>query len=122
MNFVEIDQTVTFAEQLNENGGPVILVNLLTVAPSDVDQLLAAWAIDAAALKKQPGFISTQLHHGIAGSGTFLNYAVWETVAQYRASRNNAELRAQARSAYPESLTAKPHLFRAIAVPGICVA
>jgi heme-degrading monooxygenase HmoA len=122
VNFVEMDQTITLAEQLNEDGGAVILVNLLTVPPADVDQLLAAWALDAAAMKTQPGFISTQLHRGIAGSGTFLNYAVWETVAQYRASRNNAELRAKARAAYPESMTARPHLFRAIGVPGICVA
>jgi heme-degrading monooxygenase HmoA len=121
-NFVELDQTVTFAQQLDAaEGGPIILVNVLTVASSDVDQLLAAWASDAALLRQQPGFISTQLHRGIAGSGTFLNYAVWETVAQYRAARTNTKLRAQALP-YPKSLTAKPHLFRTIAVPGICVA
>ncbi len=118
--FVELDETVTLAQQLEEGGGAITLVNVLTVAPADVDQLLAAWASDAANLKTQPGFISTQLHRGIAGSGTFLNTAVWESVAHYRAARNNKELRAKALP-YPDSLTAKPHLFRKIAVPGICV-
>jgi len=118
--FVELDETITLAEQLEEGGGSIILVNILTVATADVDQLLAAWASDAANLKTQPGFISTQLHRGIGGSGTFLNIAVWETVAQYRAARNNKELRSKALP-YPESLTAKPHLFRKVAVPGICV-
>jgi heme-degrading monooxygenase HmoA len=33
--------------------------------------------------KAQPGFISTQLHHGIAGSNVFLNDAVWQSVADF---------------------------------------
>jgi hypothetical protein len=33
-----------------------------------VDQLLKAWAADAAFLKTQPGCISAQLHRGIGGS------------------------------------------------------
>jgi quinol monooxygenase YgiN len=30
-------------------------------------------------MKQQQGFISTQLHRGIAGSTTFVNIAVWES-------------------------------------------
>ena len=68
--FAEMDKHVTIYDQLKDGGGPVALVNLLTVDPKEADQLLAAWAEDAAYMKRQPGFISTQLHRGIAGSGT----------------------------------------------------
>ncbi|MET9535715.1 antibiotic biosynthesis monooxygenase family protein [Streptomyces sp. NPDC006649] len=120
--FHELDAHVALADQLNEEGGPVILVNVLSVAREDVDQLLLAWSTDAAALKNQPGFIFTQLYRGIAGSSTFLNHAVWESTDHYRAARLDDSVRAPARELYPASLVATPHLFRAQAVPGICVA
>ena len=103
------------------DGGPVILVNTFAVPPEDADHLLVAWAGDADLMKRQPGFISTQLHEGIAGSGIFLNYAVWESTAHFRAAFGNPEFRARL-GAYPESATITPHLFRKVAVPGICVA
>ncbi|MEU4659767.1 antibiotic biosynthesis monooxygenase family protein [Streptomyces sp. NPDC023723] len=120
--FHELDSSVALADQLDEGGGPVILVNILRVASEDIDQLLLAWSTDAAALKKQPGFISTQLYRGIAGSSTFLNHAVWESTDHYRAARLDDSARAAARELYPASLVAAPHLFRPQAVPGICVA
>jgi heme-degrading monooxygenase HmoA len=119
--FVEMDRTVTLADQLKDEGGAVVLVNTFVAAPEDADQLLAAWAADAAIMKRQPGFISTQLHRGVAGSGAFLNYAVWESVAHFRAAFANPEFRARL-TEYPKSATASPHLFRPVAVPGICVA
>lgn len=45
----------------------------------ETDQFLKAWTDDAAYFKRQPGFISAQLHRGIGGSGVFVNYAVWES-------------------------------------------
>ncbi|MDH2309990.1 antibiotic biosynthesis monooxygenase family protein [Methylobacterium brachiatum] len=121
--FIEIDRTVTLADQLKDEAaaGPVVLVNTFVVPPEEAERLLAAWSADAAIMKRQPGFISTQLHRGIAGSGAFLNYAVWESVAHFRSAFANPEFRASL-SAYPEDATVSPHLFRPIAVPGICVA
>jgi heme-degrading monooxygenase HmoA len=118
--FAEMDETVTLAEQMADEGGPVILVNTFVVPPREANRLLEAWASDAAIMKRQPGFISTQLHRGIAGSGAFLNYAVWESTAHFRAAFSNPEFRAQL-GAYPEAATVSPHLFRKVAVPGICV-
>jgi len=120
--FVEMDPTVTLGAQLDEEGGgPVILINTFVVPPADADKLLEAWASDAAVMKRQPGFISTQLHRGIAGSGVFLNYAVWQSVAHFRAAFSNPEFQAQL-GAYPDSGTASPHLFRKVEVEGICAA
>ena len=59
---------------------------------------------------------------GIAGSGTFLNHAVWESTAHYRAARLNDTARSAARALYPDSLVVRPHLLRPQAVAGICVA
>lgn len=119
--FAEMDRTVTLAQQMQDDGGAVVLINTFVTAPADADRFLEVWARDAEVMKRQPGFISTQLHRGIAGSGTFLNYAVWESVAAFRAAFANPEFRARL-AEYPENVTATPHLFRLAAVPGICVA
>ena len=120
--FVEMDATVSLDEQLrDETSGPVVLVNTFVVPPEDADALLDIWSRDAAVMKRQPGFISTQLHRGTAGSGTFLNYAVWQSTAHFRDAFADPEFRAQL-GAYPESATASPHLFRKVEVPGICTA
>ena len=120
--FLEMDATVTLADQLRDDANdPVVLVNTFVVPPEDADTLLNAWSRDAAVMKRQPGFISTQLHRGTAGSGTFLNYAVWDSVAAFRAAFTNPEFQARLAD-YPASATASPHLFRTVAVPGICAA
>src|ERR1700744_5527269 len=119
--FLEMDPSVALNDQLGDvENGPVVLINTFVVQPDEADALLKAWSRDAAIMKRQPGFISTQLHRGIAGSGTFLNYAVWQSVAHFRDAFDNPEFKAQLGS-YPESTTISPHLFRKVEVPGICV-
>jgi heme-degrading monooxygenase HmoA len=90
------------------------------VALEDVDELLQAWAADAALLRSRPGFISTQLHRGIAGSSVFLNTAVWESVEAFRNAFGDPTFQATF-ARYPDSTVASPHLFQKVAVPGICV-
>ena len=72
-------------------------------------------------MKQQPGFISTQLHRALGESPTYLNYAVWESTAAFRAAFTNPDFQAKL-SDYPSSAIASPHLFQKVAVPGICVA
>ena len=116
----EMDNNVSLFDQLATEVGPVILVNTFHVAPEDVDALVDAWAVDAAYLKTKPGFISTQLHRGVAGSSTFLNMAVWETVEAFRAAFSDPKFQSGVAS-YPDTTVASPHLFQKVAVPGICV-
>lgn len=99
----------------------MILINTFVVPPEDAATLLDVWTKDAAVMKQQAGFISTQLHRGIAGSSTFLNYAVWQSTAHFRAAFSNPEFQAQL-GAYPDGATVSSHLFRRVEVPGICVA
>lgn len=117
----ELDQRVTLDAQLVGTEGPVILINTFTVDPAEIDQLLDAWTHDAHFMKRQPGFISTQLHRGIAGSGVLINVAVWESVPAFKAAFGAPEFRAMVQQ-YPPSTVASPHLFQKLAVPGICVA
>jgi heme-degrading monooxygenase HmoA len=116
----ELDERVMFREQLQQDTGPVVLINVFNVAPEDTESLLQAWAEDAAFMKQQPGYISTQLHRGVAGSTTFINVAVWESARALARAFGSPEF--QARTArYPDSAVAAPHLFEKVAVAGICV-
>jgi heme-degrading monooxygenase HmoA len=118
--FVEMDERTALSTQMEETVGPVILINQFTVEPNEADQLLNAWAVDAAWMKRQPGFISTQLHRGIGGSRVFLNYAVWESTAHFKRAFTNPEFQSKL-GQYPSSTVVSPHLFTKVAVPGICV-
>ncbi len=117
---VEMDRHVSLLEQMEEQVGSVILINTFTVEPDEADQLLEAWAADAAFMKRQPGFISTQLHRGIGGSAVFFNYAVWESVEHFKRAFGNPEFQAKMQD-YPPSAQASPHLVKKVAVPEICV-
>ncbi len=121
IQLAEMDRTVALTRQLEDTGGPVILINKFDVNAEDVEQFLAAWADDARYFKRQPGYISAQLHRGIAGSGVFLNVAVWESVELFRRALTAPEFRAKL-SSYPPSAVSSPHLFRKLAVSNICVA
>lgn len=121
MELRPLDPVFPIDRQLALDGEPVVLVNLFTLDKADEQALLRAWQADAEFMKQQPGFISTQLHRAIGESPTFLNYAVWESTAQFGAAFTNPEFR-KGLSVYPRSTVASPHLFQKVAVKGICVA
>lgn len=122
MSFLRpLDPTFPIDRQLGIDAGPVVLVNVFTLDNADEQRFLQVWQDDAAFMKRQPGFISTQLHRAIGDSPTYLNYAVWESTAHFRAAFTHPEFRSKI-SAYPSSAVASPHLFQKVAVPDICVA
>jgi heme-degrading monooxygenase HmoA len=116
-----LDPAFPIERQIALDASPVVLVNLFTLDPADEKTFLEVWQDDAAFMKQQPGFISTQLHRAIGENPTYLNYAVWESNAHFRAAFGHPQFRAKL-SAYPSSAVAMPHLFQKVAVPGICVA
>ena len=117
---VEMDEHKSIFAQMEEDVGPVILINKFSVEPKEFDQFMKGWASEAEKFKQQPGFISTQLHRGIGGSGTFINYAVWESTSQFKKAVNNTDFQTRL-SNYPASTVISPHIFKKVAVPGICV-
>ena len=120
LQLTPLDPAVPIFQQLTTDVSPVVLVNIFHVAESDVPALLEAWAADANWMKQQPGYISTQLHQGVAGSTTFMNYAVWESTAHFRAAFSHPEFQ-KALEHYPSSAVASPHLFTRLTVPNLCV-
>lgn len=121
LNLRPLDPVVPIEQQLRATAAPVVLVNIFTVAEADIPALTSAWENDANWMKRQPGYISTQLHRGIGGSCVFLNYAVWDSVDQFRAAFTHPEF-LNALGAYPSSAVAQPHLFSKVAVPNLCAA
>ena len=116
-----LDPAFPIERQIEIEASPVVLVNLFRLDKADEPTFLRVWQDDADFMKRQPGFISTQLHRAIGESPTYLNYAVWESTALFKAAFTNPQFRA-AISHYPASAVARPHLFQRVAVPGICVA
>ncbi|RUX46442.1 MAG: antibiotic biosynthesis monooxygenase [Mesorhizobium sp.] len=116
-----LDPAFPIDRQVAIDAAPVVLVNVFTLDKADEQTFLDVWQDDAVFMKQQPGFISTQLHRAIGESPTYLNYAVWESTAAFRAAFSHPQFRAKI-SAYPSSAVASPHLFQKVSVPGICVA
>jgi heme-degrading monooxygenase HmoA len=121
VKFGEMDKYVTFQKQLEEDTGPFVLINSYSVDPKEVDEFLKAFAAVSEAFKRLPGYISVQLHRGIAGSGTFVNYSVWESMAEFKKTFSSEDVRVSL-TKFPPSTVASPHLFTKVAVQGICVA
>jgi heme-degrading monooxygenase HmoA len=102
-----LDPSFPIERQIAIEAGPVVLVNVITLDKADEQTFLKTWQDDAAFMKRQPGFISTQLHRALGESPTYLNYAVWESTARYRAAFGHPEFRAKLPS-YPSSVVASP--------------
>jgi heme-degrading monooxygenase HmoA len=116
-----LDPAFPIDRQIALDAAPVVLVNVFTLDAADEPAFLETWRDDADFMKRQPGFISTQLHRAIGESPTYFNYAVWESTAAFRAAFTHPQFREKI-AAYPASAVASPHLFQKVAVPGVCVA
>jgi heme-degrading monooxygenase HmoA len=117
----EPDDHVSFAQQLGQDAGPIVLVNEFRVPAERTKAFVEVWGEDAIFMKRQPGYISAQLHRGTAGSTIFLNVAVWESVAALRAAFTSPEFQA-ALNRYPDDTVASPHIFTRVAVENVCLA
>jgi quinol monooxygenase YgiN len=120
MKIVEMDKRITIEKQLDEDAGPIVMMNLFNVDPKEVDEFLKIFAKTTETFKQQPGFISAQLHRGIGESTAFVNYVIWESSAHFKQAFNRPEFRSNIANVLPNT-TMAPHLFKKVAVPGICV-
>ncbi len=121
--FVEMDENNSLKDQMESQvKGPVILINKFNVDSNEVEQFLKAWKEDATKFKNQSGFVSAQLHKGVGKSHVFINYAVWQSLEHYQKAVDNVIGHdfQSALSKYPKNLVVSPHLFKKVAVPGIC--
>jgi heme-degrading monooxygenase HmoA len=103
-----MDPAFPIERQLAVEASPVVLINVFTLDAADEQTFLQAWQDDADFMKQQPGFISTPLHRAIGESPTYLNYAVWESTADFRAAFTHPEFIAM-RWTRPGYRTASAH-------------
>ena len=121
MDFKPLDPKFPIQKQMDQDVGTLVLINLFTMDPADELSFLEAWAKDAALMKSQPGYFSTQLHRAVGPSPTYVNYAVWESMEAYRNAFNDPRFHEQLKH-YPPSVQGFPHLFQRVGVPGFCAA
>ena len=121
IDLAHVDESTPYLQQLQEKTGPIVLVNTFVAPEGKMDEVLAAWKLDAEYFKSKPGYISTQLHRGTGGSRALVNIAVWESTEQLFAASATPEF-AEARARYPDGTVAYPHVYETVAVDGICVA
>jgi heme-degrading monooxygenase HmoA len=120
VNIVDADDKVQLSVQLEEDTEAVVLMNKFNVGISEVNEFMKVFEETTRYFKQQPGFISAQLHRGIAGSTTFVNYVVWESAADFKRAFNNPQFKSNMANTLPNTVMS-PHLFKKVAVPGICV-
>jgi heme-degrading monooxygenase HmoA len=95
VKLADMDEKVTFFQQMEEDGDPVIVINKFNVNPNEIDEFLKIFAESAQIWKKLPGFISTQLHRGTAGSSIFVNYIVFESPEHVKQAFNNPDFQSK---------------------------
>jgi quinol monooxygenase YgiN len=118
---IEMDEKVPLSTQLQQNvNGGVVLIITYNVNPEDEVQFVKTWAAAAEITKKTSGIMSSQLHKGIAGSHVFVSYHAFESTEAIRKQYSNPYFPAKL-SEYPASLVGSTHVFKKVAVPGICV-
>ena len=93
-----LDPAFPIDRQIAIDATSVVLLNVFTLDKADEQIFLQAWQSDAAFMKQQPGFISTQLHRAIGESPAYLNYTVWESTADFRAALRSRSMLATAGS------------------------
>jgi hypothetical protein len=94
--FIEMDENVTLADQLQKGGKDdrrsVILRNKFNVKPDDVRGLLEAWAADVAYLSRSwVSFLPSSSRY--ISSCVFVNYAVWESVEYFNQATSDPAFR-----------------------------
>jgi heme-degrading monooxygenase HmoA len=117
---IDLDDRVSFKQQLEHNIGPVVLMSTFLVPPDQVDNFLEGFKKQFAIMRKQPGLISAQLHRGIAGSSLFMNYIVWESVDAFKHGYELPEFQSQLKQ-YPPGTVVSASFFQRVAVPGMCL-
>jgi heme-degrading monooxygenase HmoA len=81
------------AHGAQEHAGPVTLINNFVV-PQDRDEaFLELWTETSRYFRAQPGFVSLRLHRAVSSDAPhrFVNVAVWESAAHYRAPHRTEE-------------------------------
>ncbi len=75
------------------HAGPVTLINSFVVPEGRDDAFVELWTETSRYFRAQPGFVSLRLHRAVSADAQhrFVNVAVWESDAHYRAPHQTEE-------------------------------
>lgn len=121
VNIAHLDPTTPMWDQFQEKTGPIVLINTFFVPRDSIDEFLKLWEEDAKIMKAQPGFISTQMHRGTANSQLLVNIGIWESSEALARAHANPDFQESTKK-LPDGVIAHPHIFKKVAVEGVCVA
>jgi hypothetical protein len=117
----DFDENVKFFSQLNyaEYNGKIYLLFVFKV-PTDVEQtFLTCWKNHGDVMGKFEGYGSEKLHKGISGSDVYFNYAIWNSLADFRIAFFSPDSQT-CLGAYPDSCTFTGQIVKPIFVEGVC--
>ena len=95
--------------------GNITVINPFEVPPGREDETLSMWEGFAEYFRKQPGYISTELHKAIDPDARFLfvNIAKWESANAFQSALNNPDLMEVAKG-LPSDIPHVPGLYEVI--------
>ncbi|GLW70540.1 putative monooxygenase [Kitasatospora phosalacinea] len=108
-----LDPNAPLFAQLREETGEIVLVNTFVVPEERAEEFSVLFRRQAAFMRAQPGFVSLQLHRGVAGSRLLVNVAVWESTWALAAALGSPEFRRTA-AGMPDDIVSYPHVFERI--------
>jgi heme-degrading monooxygenase HmoA len=117
--FHEIDPATPFRQQLEADTGPIVITNTYTVPEGHMDETIATWGKAARIGSKQPGYISAQIHRGIAGSNQLIIYSEWSAARHLKDYLNLPEVKALV-ATFPSGTECRPHVWQKISIDGVC--
>jgi len=119
----DFDENVKFFSQLNneETNGKIYLLFVFNV-PSKVEQdFLTCWKNHGDVMGKFEGYGSEKLHKGISGSNVYFNYAMWNSLTEFKTAFFSPDSQA-CLGAYPDNCTFTGEIVKSISVEGVCTA
>ena len=104
----------------DEDAGPIIVMNKFHVNPQEVDEFLQVFTKTTETFKQQPGFISAQPAFGESLAVPHSLIISFGNLAHFKQAFDRPEFKSNMAKVLPNTVMS-PHLFKKVAVPGICV-
>ncbi len=92
----------------------VVLINVFEVQPGTEEEAVRWWEAARDFLARQPGYVSTRLHHALRPDARFqlINVAEWTSAEAFQAA--TARMQRELAAAPPAGLRYTPGLYRVI--------
>jgi hypothetical protein len=100
--------------------GPVILINKFNVKEEQVQEFLEAWQMMLSTLNNNQGSFLHSFIVELVEAACFSTTPFGNQNERLKRAFNTPEVKFRL-DRYPSTVVASPHLFKKVAVPGICV-